>query len=109
MDRGQDLPAQLGCAPGLARALLPRDQQPDHARQRSLSVERGRHADADPEGSAAAGFSILRPGEVREEMMMNKISTGVVALARLSTLMATMMLTTGDGRAADEAKYPTNW
>src|ERR1700740_3274154 len=41
--------------------------------------------------------------------MVDRISASVVALARLSALIATMMLTAGGARAADEAKYPINW
>src|SRR5262250_2756010 len=41
--------------------------------------------------------------------MMDRISAGIVALARLSALIATMVLTTSAALAADEAKYPTNW
>ena len=40
--------------------------------------------------------------------MVQQISTSIVVLARLSALMATLMLTASDGRA-DDAKYPTTW
>ena len=41
--------------------------------------------------------------------MVQQVSTSIVVLARLSALIATMMLTVGGARAADEAKYPTTW
>src|SRR5262245_62563116 len=47
--------------------------------------------------------------EGREDMMADRISAGIVALARLSALIATMMFTARAARAADEAKYPTTW
>src|SRR5215475_9884427 len=47
--------------------------------------------------------------EGREDMMADPISAGIVALARLSALIATMMFTASGARAADEAKYPTTW
>ena len=41
--------------------------------------------------------------------MVHQISTSIVVLARLSALIATMMLTAGVARAGDDAKYPTTW
>src|SRR6266700_4814381 len=50
-------------------------------------------------------------GRSKEDIMVERGSA--VALARLSALMfaivAAMMLTVDAGRAADDAKYPTNW
>jgi len=41
--------------------------------------------------------------------MVHQISTSIVVLARLSALIATMVLTAGAARAGDDVKYPSTW